>query len=71
MEFHESIPLPKDAVEIALGGARRRLWLGVLNRGLQPAKGQLARLLAQHPELQEWEKCPCHALGSEEDGGYE
>ena len=56
--FQESNPLPQDAVEIALGGASRGLWLGVLNRGLQPAQGQLARLLAEHPELQVWGKGP-------------
>jgi hypothetical protein len=56
--FHESVPLPQDGIEIALGGARHGLWLGVLNRGLQPPQGQLARLLAEHPELQEWGKGP-------------
>jgi hypothetical protein len=56
--FHESVPLPQDGIEIALGGARHGLWLGVLNRGLQPPQGQLARLLAEHAELQEWGKGP-------------
>ena len=56
--FHESVPLAQDGIEIALGGARHGLWLGVLNRGLQPAQGQLACLLAEHPELQEWGKGP-------------